>query len=111
VQDRGWVGEKRQDEPPDGGIEKFVADDLIHVRLDKSHIAQPSLCRASLSACNRAGLTFDADYLSCWANQPGHDHGDVAHARAKLEDALAQSNAGLAEESLGDWSEQCGLPD
>ena len=97
MQDGGGVGKEHQNEPAHSGIEKLIADDLVCIRLNETDIVDSCLRDALAGPGDGRRVPLNAHHFPGRTDDPRQEHGYVAHARAEIEDALARTNAGVAE--------------
>src|SRR6478672_8781901 len=91
------IRKKHQDETADGGIKNLIDDDVVHVGFEEAHVAQSRRRYASLRPLNRSRITFESHYLARSTDQPGNQHGNVPHARSKVEHTMTYSDTCFAE--------------
>ena len=110
AQDGDGIRKELQDETAHGRVERIIADDFTCVGLRESHVVQASIGHTRSSASDRAQVAFDAYDFSRRTNQFGRKHGHVSDAGTDIQDALARTNAGFAEELFGEGSKPRSLP-
>jgi hypothetical protein len=59
AQNRNRIGKKHQDETTDSRIERFVADNLVHISLREAHVMESGLSYARPCSLNRARIALD----------------------------------------------------
>src|SRR6266436_5726146 len=97
LQHGNWIRKKHQNETAHGGIKRPIDGNLVHVGVEKAHVAQSRRRYASLRPLNRSRITFDSHYLARSTDQPGNQHGNVPHARSKVEHTMTYSDTCFAE--------------
>ena len=111
AQDRHGVGKKLQNEAAHDRIERCSGLDLGRIALHEAHVVETGVGDANSGARNRVRVAFYPYHFTRRTNQPGRQHGHVSGAGAEVEDSLPPTDAGFAEELLGDWRQIRSLPD
>ena len=93
-----WVGQKRQNESADSGVERLARRQISDVGMKEPNVLKPGGFGSLAGVGEHKGISVNANDPTRGPDEPSREHADIAHAASKIEHAHAVLDASFLKQ-------------